>query len=214
MVAAGARSAIQRYVIVSGSMTGTYDRGSRRLRPRSCRSKSLKVGDVITYRPPARRRPGPPRSRTASPRSTADRSRRAACSAPRATPTRSPTRGRSRCPAATQARVARRRPLRRLRASPPSRTAACGMLRDRPAGRADRPHRASPACGATPARGPARHPGGTGVKRVLLALAVARRAAARCGVGPLGRDLRRRHARTPAATLRRPRRTSTPSPSR
>src|SRR4051795_4653923 len=42
----------QRYVIVSGSMTGTYDRGSvvfDQVVPVS----TLKVGDVITYRPPA-----------------------------------------------------------------------------------------------------------------------------------------------------------------
>src|SRR3954447_12946307 len=41
----------QRYVIVSGSMTGTYDRGSvvfDQVVPVS----TLKVGDVITYRPP------------------------------------------------------------------------------------------------------------------------------------------------------------------
>jgi signal peptidase I len=41
----------ERYVIVSGSMTGTYDRGSLvfdELIP----TKSLKVGDVITYKPP------------------------------------------------------------------------------------------------------------------------------------------------------------------
>jgi signal peptidase len=43
---------MHRYVIVSGSMTGTYDRGSivyDRARPVS----SLAVGDVITYAPPA-----------------------------------------------------------------------------------------------------------------------------------------------------------------
>jgi signal peptidase I len=42
----------QRYAIVSGSMTGTYDRGSvvfDEVVPVS----ELKVGDVITYRPPA-----------------------------------------------------------------------------------------------------------------------------------------------------------------
>jgi signal peptidase len=41
----------QRYVITSGSMTGTYDRGSLvfdRLVP----TTSLRVGDVITFRPP------------------------------------------------------------------------------------------------------------------------------------------------------------------
>ena len=42
----------QRYVIVSGSMTGTYDRGSLVL-DEVVPVTSLKVGDVITYRPPA-----------------------------------------------------------------------------------------------------------------------------------------------------------------
>ena len=43
---------IQRYVIVSGSMTGTYDRGSV-VYDQVVPTASLKVGDVITYRPPA-----------------------------------------------------------------------------------------------------------------------------------------------------------------
>jgi signal peptidase I len=42
----------QRYVIVSGSMTGTYDRGSLVLDD-VVPVASLKVGDVITYRPPS-----------------------------------------------------------------------------------------------------------------------------------------------------------------
>jgi signal peptidase len=42
----------QRYVIVSGSMTGTYDRGSLVL-DEVVPVADLKVGDVITYRPPA-----------------------------------------------------------------------------------------------------------------------------------------------------------------
>jgi signal peptidase len=42
----------QRYVIVSGSMTGTYDRGSLVL-DEVVPTASLRVGDVITYRPPA-----------------------------------------------------------------------------------------------------------------------------------------------------------------
>ncbi len=42
----------ERYVIVSGSMTGTYDRGSLVL-DEVVPVASLKVGDVITYRPPA-----------------------------------------------------------------------------------------------------------------------------------------------------------------
>jgi signal peptidase len=41
----------ERYVIVSGSMTGTYDRGSL-VFDEVVPVKSLKVGDVITYRPP------------------------------------------------------------------------------------------------------------------------------------------------------------------
>jgi signal peptidase len=41
----------QRYVIVSGSMTGTYDRGSLVL-DEVVPVKDLSVGDVITYRPP------------------------------------------------------------------------------------------------------------------------------------------------------------------
>jgi signal peptidase I len=42
----------QRYVIVSGSMTGTYDRGSLVL-DEVVPVAELEVGDVITYRPPA-----------------------------------------------------------------------------------------------------------------------------------------------------------------
>jgi signal peptidase len=42
----------QRYVITSGSMTGTYDRGSL-VYDRVVPTASLKVGDVITYTPPA-----------------------------------------------------------------------------------------------------------------------------------------------------------------
>ena len=41
----------ERYVIVSGSMTGTYDRGSL-VFDEVVPVKSLNVGDVITYRPP------------------------------------------------------------------------------------------------------------------------------------------------------------------
>lgn len=43
---------IQRYVIVSGSMTGTYDRGSV-VFDDVVPVAQLNVGDVITYRPPA-----------------------------------------------------------------------------------------------------------------------------------------------------------------
>src|SRR5919204_265649 len=42
----------QRYVIVSGSMTGTYDRGSLVLDD-VVPTEALKAGDVITYKPPA-----------------------------------------------------------------------------------------------------------------------------------------------------------------
>ena len=42
----------QRYVIVSGSMTGTYDRGSLVL-DEVVPVDELREGDVITYRPPA-----------------------------------------------------------------------------------------------------------------------------------------------------------------
>jgi len=41
----------QRYVIVSGSMTGTYDRGSV-VFDQVVPVAELRVGDVITYRPP------------------------------------------------------------------------------------------------------------------------------------------------------------------
>ena len=46
----------QRYVIVSGSMTGTYDRGSL-VFDEVVPVDTLKVGDVITYKPPAGSRP-------------------------------------------------------------------------------------------------------------------------------------------------------------
>src|SRR6185503_21212766 len=42
----------QRYAIVSGSMTGTYDRGSLVI-DNVVPVADLKVGDVITYMPPA-----------------------------------------------------------------------------------------------------------------------------------------------------------------
>jgi signal peptidase len=41
----------QRYVITSGSMSGTYDRGSL-VFDRVVATSSLKAGDVITFRPP------------------------------------------------------------------------------------------------------------------------------------------------------------------
>ena len=77
----------QRYVITSGSMTGTYDRGSL-VYDRVVPTSSLKVGDVITYAPPRGRRPGrpghPPHPRDHDAAPTA-----AASSARRATSTRS-----------------------------------------------------------------------------------------------------------------------------
>jgi signal peptidase len=42
----------QRYVITSGSMTGTYDRGTL-IYDETVPTRSLRVGDVITYSPPA-----------------------------------------------------------------------------------------------------------------------------------------------------------------
>ena len=51
IVLAPALLGFQRYVITSGSMTGTYDRGSL-LYDDVVPTSSLKVGDVITYDPP------------------------------------------------------------------------------------------------------------------------------------------------------------------
>src|SRR4051812_49505050 len=42
---------LQRYVITSGSMTGTYDRGSL-VYDRVVPTATLRAGDVITYDPP------------------------------------------------------------------------------------------------------------------------------------------------------------------
>jgi signal peptidase len=50
-VLAPALLGFQRYVITSGSMTGTYDRGSL-VFDRVVRASSLRAGDVITFRPP------------------------------------------------------------------------------------------------------------------------------------------------------------------
>lgn len=47
---------MQRYVITSGSMTGTYDTGSI-VYDKLVATSSLKVGDVITYAPPAGKSP-------------------------------------------------------------------------------------------------------------------------------------------------------------
>jgi signal peptidase len=52
LVLAPAAIGLQRYVIVSGSMAGSYDRGSLVLAD-VVPVRDLRVGDVITYRPPA-----------------------------------------------------------------------------------------------------------------------------------------------------------------
>lgn len=51
LLVAPALMGYQRYVIVSGSMTGTYDRGSL-VFDKVVPVSTLKKGDVITYRPP------------------------------------------------------------------------------------------------------------------------------------------------------------------
>jgi signal peptidase I len=48
---------LQRYVITSGSMTGTYDRGSL-VYDETVPVADLRVGDVITYSPPGGQGPG------------------------------------------------------------------------------------------------------------------------------------------------------------
>lgn len=52
LLAVSALAGWQRYVIVSGSMTGTYPRGTLVL-DEVVPTERLRVGDVITYRPPA-----------------------------------------------------------------------------------------------------------------------------------------------------------------
>jgi signal peptidase len=47
-----AAAGLQRYVVGGGSMTGTYDRGSL-VYARVVPTAGLRVGDVITYQPPA-----------------------------------------------------------------------------------------------------------------------------------------------------------------
>ena len=47
---------MQRYLILTGSMTGTYDPGSL-VYDRTVPTAELRVGDVITYAPPARATP-------------------------------------------------------------------------------------------------------------------------------------------------------------
>ena len=76
----------QRYVITSGSMTGTYDRGSL-VFDRVVPTARLRAGDVITFRPPGH--PAFVTHRIAS----CGPSAASASSPPRATPTAPPTRG-------------------------------------------------------------------------------------------------------------------------
>ena len=83
-----------RYVITSGSMTGTYDTGSI-VYAKAVPTADLRVGDVITYAPPARRgldaaRHAPHRLDPRGPRASASFARRA-------TPTSPPIRGSSSC---------------------------------------------------------------------------------------------------------------------
>ena len=94
---------IQRYVIVSGSMTGTYDRGSV-VFDQVVPVASLKVGDVITYRPPAGA--GPDHLVTHRIAAiTADPSGGRVFRT-KGDANRSPTRGRSRCAGRTRPRCA------------------------------------------------------------------------------------------------------------
>ena len=148
-------------------MTGTYDRGSLVL------DEVVPVADLRGRRrhhlsaPPAPARPPDhapdlldrPRRRTA-----------AASSAPRATPTRSPTRGRSASTSPTQARVRVGVPYAgyALSRARPSRRAHAG---DRAAGAADR--RLQPRAPVAPARrgGRAARGGGRGVSAPCAALA-------------------------------------------
>ena len=101
LVALPAALGMRRYVIVSGSMTGTYDRGSL-VFDEVVPTAGLRAGDVITYKPPPNAG-STTSSPTGSPRSGP--SRACACSAPRATPMRRRTRGPSSSTGARQARV-------------------------------------------------------------------------------------------------------------
>ena len=104
----------ERYVLVSGSMTGTYDRGVARLR--RGRPDQVAEGRRRDHLQAAARAPGPTTSSpTGSPRSAPTGSPANASTAPRATPTRSSTRGPSRCRTTEQARVKLGVPVRRLR---------------------------------------------------------------------------------------------------
>ena len=111
----------ERYVIVSGSMSGTYDRGS------------LVFDEVVPVRGPARRRrdhlPAAAGRRPVRARDPPDRRDRAdergAASAPAATPTRPRTRGRSASPASAR-RASSRACRTPATCSPRCRTAACG----------------------------------------------------------------------------------------
>ena len=83
----------ERYVIVSGSMTGTYDRGSL-VFDEVVPTKSLKVGDVITYKPPAGSGPKGLVTHRIVKIGHGNRRPATASTAPRATPTPPPIRGR------------------------------------------------------------------------------------------------------------------------
>ena len=112
----------ERYVIVSGSMSGTYDRGSLVL-DEVVPVAELRKGDVITYRPPPGAGPvGLVTHRIAS-IARDERGARVFRTRGDANPRR--TRGRSRCPAS--ARPASRPACRgSATASPRCRSAACG----------------------------------------------------------------------------------------
>ena len=174
-------------------MTGTYDRGSL-VFDEVVPVASLKVGDVITYRPPARRRARPPRHAPHLRDHRRPQPARAS-SAPRATPTTSPTRGRSRSRTRARRASAPASPTSASR-SPRSPTAACGCSSIGLPAAADRalePRRPV----ARDRRRARRSPR---VKRALLALARPRRA------GPVRRSAPRARrssppARTPDATF-------------
>ena len=94
----------ERYVIVSGSMTGTYDRGLARLR----RGRPHQVAEGRRrdhLHAAAGGRPQGPRDPPDRARSVTTRRPATASTAPRATPTPSPIRGPSRSPDKKQARV-------------------------------------------------------------------------------------------------------------
>ena len=127
----------ERYVIVSGSMSGTYDRGSL-VFDEVVPVADLRVGDVITYRPPPGAGPtGLVTHRIAAIRRD-ERGGRVFRTRGDANPTVDP--GRSRSPAERR-RASRSACPTSATASPRCRTAACGCCRRR-ARAADRDHHA------------------------------------------------------------------------